>query len=142
MYYETKRLKIEMDLHVDFASQCSVADSIVKSSPYGHSPQPSAIRLPRLVVPTFSGTDLSEWPPFRDLFESVIHRNTALSNVEKFHYLIGQLTEPAKGIIKTLPMLDANYELAWQAIVKRFNSPRIIASYYLDKLFNLKPLSS
>ena len=49
------------------------------------------IRLPKLNLPTFSGK-YDEWFPFFDTFNSVIHSNTSLSNMQRFQYLRASLT--------------------------------------------------
>ncbi|MGR0261062.1 DUF1759 domain-containing protein, partial [Klebsiella pneumoniae] len=41
-------------------------------------------------IPTFSG-DILKWTHFRDTFLSLVHGDHNLSNVEKFHYLLGAL---------------------------------------------------
>ncbi|XP_011860354.1 PREDICTED: uncharacterized protein LOC105557659, partial [Vollenhovia emeryi] len=42
--------------------------------------------LPRIKLQPFSGA-YEEWPSFRDLFLSVIGNNSAISDIERFHYL-------------------------------------------------------
>ncbi|XP_072934991.1 uncharacterized protein [Epargyreus clarus] len=44
------------------------------------------VRLPRIELPTYSGK-YEEWPTFQDLFVSLVHNNTSLSDVQKLHYL-------------------------------------------------------
>ncbi|XP_055522497.1 uncharacterized protein LOC129716687 [Wyeomyia smithii] len=48
------------------------------------------VRLPQITLPKFSGK-LDEWLTFRDLFTSLIHWQTDLPEIEKFHYLRSQL---------------------------------------------------
>ena len=47
-------------------------------------------RLPTLDLPTFSG-DILLWQTFWESFESSVHSNTVLTNVQKFTYLKSQL---------------------------------------------------
>lgn len=52
------------------------------------------IKLPKIVIPIFSG-NYSEWVTFKDLFESLVHNNKSINDVEKLHYLKGYLTGEA-----------------------------------------------
>ena len=45
------------------------------------------IKLPTNALPTFRG-DACSWLQYRDIFDALIFKNTALSNVQKFHYHI------------------------------------------------------
>ena len=58
-------------------------------SPRSHSSS-AHIKLPTIPLPTFGG-DTCRWLHFRDTFEALIVHNTALSNVQKFHYLVASL---------------------------------------------------
>ncbi|KAL0849314.1 hypothetical protein ABMA28_013636 [Loxostege sticticalis] len=76
----------------------------VKSTNSGESKSNSSfVKLPKISIPTFSG-NYSEWPTFRDLFVSLVDKNSSLDNVQKLHYLKGQLsgeTLPLPRIIMT-----------------------------------------
>ena len=50
----------------------------------------SAVRLPRLDLPTFSGNAL-EWQSFWDGFDAAVNSNPAISGVQKLNYLRSQL---------------------------------------------------
>jgi hypothetical protein len=71
--------------------------SLPRSSSSGHSntsprshANSSHIKLPVIALPTFED-DTCSWLHFRDTFEAFIVNNTALSSVQKFHYLIASL---------------------------------------------------
>ena len=59
------------------------------------------IKLPTIALPTFEG-DTCSWLLFRDTFEALIVNNTALSNVQKFHYHIASLKNEAMYLISNL----------------------------------------
>lgn len=65
--------------------------------------QPPSInmRLPRTDLPTFSGS-YENWRPFRDIFYSMIHENTALPTIQKMHYLKTALKSEAADVISSL----------------------------------------
>ena len=49
-------------------------------------PHGAKLRLPKLSLPRFNG-DLMKWPTFWDSYESAIHNNDELTEVDKFNYL-------------------------------------------------------
>ena len=73
------------------------------------------IKLPVIALPNFEG-DTCSWLHFRDTFVALIVNNTALSNVQKFHYLIASLTNEAKDLISNLKITNENFLVAWQLV--------------------------
>lgn len=69
------------------------------------------VRLPKLSLPTFSGK-YDEWFPFFDVFNSIIHSNASLSNVQRLQYLRASVTGEASDVINSLEISDLNYEIA------------------------------
>ncbi len=49
-------------------------------------------RLPKLDLPSFSG-NIIEWQQFWESFETTVHTNPSLTNVQKFSYLKSQVTQ-------------------------------------------------
>ena len=45
------------------------------------------VKPPKLALPRFEGSIL-KWPTFWDSFESAVHKNRDLSDVDKFNYLV------------------------------------------------------
>ena len=68
------------------------------------------VKLPKLEVRKFSGK-IQDWPEFWDSFESAIHKNTSLSDVDKFTYLRGLIGEPAKSSISGFALTTVNYSV-------------------------------
>ncbi|XP_059047800.1 uncharacterized protein LOC131843203 [Achroia grisella] len=83
------------------------------------------LKLPHINIPVFTGK-YSEWIPFHDLFVSLIHRNSALMDVQKLHYLKSSLSGEAATLLKHIPISEANYEDAWVILQKRYNNKRFI----------------
>ncbi|XP_055623472.1 uncharacterized protein LOC129766899 [Toxorhynchites rutilus septentrionalis] len=81
------------------------------------------VRLPQISLPSFNG-DIDEWLSFRDLFTSLIHHKTELPEVEKFHYLKGCLQGEPKSLIDPLKITRANYQIAWDMLLKRFDNSK------------------
>lgn len=60
--------------------------------------------LSRIQLPHFFG-NYKDWPPFRDFFRSVIGNDTAITKVEKFHYLKVSLKEEAEALAGPFPTI-------------------------------------
>ncbi|XP_066596267.1 uncharacterized protein [Prorops nasuta] len=95
-----------------------------------HAP---SLKLPKLDLPKFSG-DYSEWSTIYDSFKSMIHDNSALPGVQKFHYLKACLQGEASSVIRSLAASNDSYLTAWNALVTRYTNERIITSNLLSKL--------
>ncbi|GBP08516.1 hypothetical protein EVAR_77195_1 [Eumeta japonica] len=59
------------------------------------------VRLPKIDLPHFCG-DYHKWLEFRDTFNSLIHSNKDIDNINKFHYLRSSLQGSAALVIKNL----------------------------------------
>jgi hypothetical protein len=64
---------------------------------------------------------------FRDTFEALIVNNTALSNVQKLHYLIASLKNEAKELISNLQITNENFPVGWQLVTQRYKNKLLIA---------------
>lgn len=74
----------------------------VAAQPFNH------IRLPKLELPKFT-RKYDEWCPFFDSFNSLIHANTSLSDIQRLQYLRASLAGDAVKINSALEISDANY---------------------------------
>ena len=84
-------------------------------------------KLPKLELQTFDGK-LMEWQEFWDSFESAIHNNQALSNVQKFTYLSSSLRNEPLQTVSGFAFTNANYEKAVDMLQERQNYPIISAN--------------
>ena len=57
-----------------------------RTEPTLAQPRGGKVKLPKLTLRKFSG-DPTAWTPFWDSYESAIHRNPDLSDIDKFNYL-------------------------------------------------------
>lgn len=99
----------------------------------------SGIRLPTIELPKFNG-EAAEWLSFRDTFESLIHKNETIDNIQKFHYLRASLEGVAAQIIKSLELTTVNYTVAWETICSRFNNKRLLAHNHIKAIFDIQSL--
>lgn len=94
------------------------------------------IRLPKIELPTFSG-NYTDWYGFYDMFNSLIHSNQAINDVQRFHYLKSSLKGEAAEIVASLDMSRANYTNAWFRLKERYDNKRLIMQNYIKAIFDL-----
>ena len=99
------------------------------------------VKLPKLSIKKFSG-DLTKWVTFWDSFDSSIHNNPSLSDVDKFNYLSSLLESTAAESIAGLTLTSANYEEAVATLKRRFGNTQLIVSKHMDALLNLPVANS
>ena len=79
---------------------------------------------------------------FWDSFNSSIHTNPMLSNVDKFNYLTSLLDSSAEKAIEGLTLTDANYDEAIATLKKRFGNSQLIVNRHMDTLLNVSVIST
>ncbi|XP_071580996.1 uncharacterized protein [Temnothorax nylanderi] len=94
------------------------------------------VRLPKLDLPKFSGK-YDEWFPFFDVFNSIIHSNASLNNVQRLQYLRAAVSGEASDVINTLEMSDRNYEIAWNLLRERYDNKRVIVHTHIKAITEL-----
>ena len=122
--YESNKMKIEVRKRLAAINErlTSVHQPVLPPSPSPEVTPPAMnppqhqspsvrARLPKLEVRKFGGV-ISEWQEFWDSFESAIHKNEALADVDKFSYLRGRLVGPARSAIAGFAITSANYKAA------------------------------
>ncbi|XP_050500703.1 uncharacterized protein LOC126880706 [Diabrotica virgifera virgifera] len=102
---------------------------------------PSHIRLPRIDLPRFQGSFIN-FASFIDLYNSIVHNNAALGNVEKFKYLKGCLDGTPLSLILNLPITNDNYQVAYDLIVKRYTNVRRCATAHWDAIMGVQKISA
>ena len=95
-------------------------------------------RLPKLEVKKFSGR-IHEWQEFWDSFQSAIHQNDSLSDVDKFSYLRGLIEGPAKSSIAGFALTEANYKAAIELLQRRFGKKIAIERAHISELLKVQP---
>jgi len=99
------------------------------------------VKLPKLQLHPFSG-DLTQWTPFWESFDSAIHFNGQLSDIEKFNYLSLLLERSAKEAISGFVLTAPNYHDTITTLLKRFGNKQLIVDRHLDILFNTDPVAN
>ena len=115
-----------------------VADHPLHTAAIRHAPK---VKLPKLTLKKFNG-DLTKWTTFWDSYESSIHHNSQLSDIDKFIYLNSLLEGPASESISGLRLTAANYNEAVSILRRRFGNTQQIVSKHMEALLNLEAVTS
>lgn len=63
---------------------------------------------------------------FFDTFNTLIHGNSQLSNVQKFYYLQSCLKGEAAQLIQSIEIFNVNYNIAWNLLKERYENKKLI----------------
>ena len=99
------------------------------------------MKLPKLSPPHFSG-NVTKWTTFWDSFESAVHNNDDLTDVDKFNYLRSLLELTAYEAISGLTLSSANYREAVDVLHKRFGDKQLIISKHMETLLSIEAVTS
>ena len=91
------------------------------------------VKLPKLDPKTFDGKAY-EWQEFWDCFESSVHTNKQLSDVDKFAYLRSMVKGVAKSTISGFSLTSGNYGAAVELLKKRFGNTNKIKVAHINEL--------
>ena len=99
-------------------------------------------KLQKLSLPFFTGNIL-EWQTLWDSFESSVHRNGSLSDIQRFSYLRSLLQGDAARVIEGFPLTHTNYIQAVELLKERFGQEHQIVYAYMQGLLELpRPTST
>ncbi|XP_050307697.1 uncharacterized protein LOC126744367 [Anthonomus grandis grandis] len=120
-----------------------VPKSGCKSNNHSFSELPSDdhdhdLDLPRIKVPVFSG-NRRDWPAFYDLFRTLVHEKRSLSDIQRFQHLQMAVQGEAAELIRNIALTEANYPVAFNALIKRFENKRALATDYWQAIYNAPP---
>ena len=93
-------------------------------------------RLPKLNLPMFDG-DVQTWQTFWDSFESTVHQNWNLTDVQKFSYLKNQLVGEAARTIDGFALTNINYARAIDLLKERYGQRHKIVHATMQTLIQL-----
>lgn len=99
------------------------------------------VKLPKIEIPSFDG-NFKNWQTFIDMYDSLIHNNSSLSNIEKFNYLISYLKGTPLNLVKCTPLSGQNYLVAYNTLKTRYDNKRLISMSHWQALKLTKRLQS
>ncbi|XP_069108234.1 uncharacterized protein [Argopecten irradians] len=93
-------------------------------------------KLPKLDLPTFSG-DILEWQSFWDSFDTAIHSNQTLGDVQKFNYLKSLLRNEALQTVMGFALTNLTFVKAVSLLHERFGQEHKITQRYMPALLDI-----
>ncbi|XP_050064654.1 uncharacterized protein LOC114132631 [Aphis gossypii] len=127
--YFNIRSNIQEIVNAKKSVNSSCHNSTFNNMSTGHS----RAQLPIITLPTFGG-DIQDWEPFFDCFRAMIHDDGGFSPAQKFYYLRSSISGPALDLIKSIPMTDANYEVAIERLKQRYDNRSLVIQSHIRSL--------
>lgn len=126
-FHEAKAIEISFKQH----------STQTLNATFGNVSKPSISLLDKIKLPNFNG-DVREWARFRDIFSSMVDKDTSLEPVTKLYLLRDSLAGDALSLVNKFDITAANYPLAWKALEDAYENPRVLASAYLEQILGFK----
>ena len=120
----------------DDSSATSRDRTYVSNSSVNSSQSSQFHKLPKLSLPIFTGNIL-EWQTFWDSFESSLHHNDSLSDIQRFSYLRSLLQGDAARVIEGFSLTHTNYIQDVELLKERFGQEHQIVYAYMQGLLEL-----
>ena len=98
------------------------------------------VKLPKLELKSFDGRALS-WQSFLDRFDSSIHKNTYLNDIDKFSYLSFSCSSASESIYK-LTRTAENFTEAINLLYERYGNTQVQISAHVKQFVSLPPVKS
>ena len=135
--FEERKRRISMEKNINLEKLC------IEKMKVGEERQIAArqlskksVKLPKSELKKFDGSIL-KWAKFWGAFESAIHSNKQLHDVDKFNYLKAQLKGTASEVISGLELTQENYNIAINLLKERYGKKQIMIKAHFAKLMNL-----
>ncbi|GFV77747.1 DUF1758 domain-containing protein [Trichonephila clavipes] len=140
--------KIRAERYVESVSNTAIQNSVENQPQNITLPLNSTVssiltnqpRLPKLTLESFSGKDISSFPSFWARFNSAVHENSSLNDVDKFSYLKSVVTSDAELATRGLTLTSENYVKAIKILENRFGRKELIVDFHMNRLLNLTPV--
>ncbi|KAF0751198.1 Uncharacterized protein FWK35_00016915, partial [Aphis craccivora] len=98
------------------------------------------IQLAAISLPTFSGI-YSEWPTYYDIFGVMVHKNDRISDIQRFFHLRASLSGEAAQVIQGIETTAANYSIAWESLIARYNNKKVLIQSHTRGLYELSVIT-
>lgn len=102
-----------------------------------HNIHTKGVTFPVTDLPTFTG-QMEKLLKFRDTFESLIHMNHEISDIQKYDCLRASLQGELSQVIKSIELSSQNYATACQTLCDRYNNTRLSIHIHTGALFSLQ----
>ncbi len=111
----------------------------IPNQPLNSTPPTSYInrpRLPKLTLQKFNG-EITKFCGFWESFQSAVHNNPDLTEVDKFNYLYSLLEGPGLCAIQGLTITAENYKSVIDILNERFGKTQQVISAHMDNLLKM-----
>ena len=92
--------------------------------------------LPILSLPTFSGKQ-EDWESFRQKFCALVRNKKGMPTVAKLQHLLNAVQRPAALRLRGLEIVEANFEVAWNLLLRRYDNPHMRLYNALEHIIEL-----
>ena len=96
----------------------------------------SSLKLPKISLPIFNG-DRRKWLSFWDVFRTEVHEVKDISNVTKFNFLKGQLSEEVKKRVEGIMASEDNYNLLVETLQDNYGDKTSIKNAHCVALVTM-----
>ncbi|KAJ8974050.1 hypothetical protein NQ317_016288 [Molorchus minor] len=98
------------------------------------------VKLPDIQIPTFTGK-ISDWTSFNELFSALIINNDRLTDVQRFMYLKGYLSDEPLKLISNLQLTNDNFAAALKILEDRYSNKIAIINTHIKDLLEIPSLT-
>ncbi|KAI5635719.1 putative peptidase (DUF1758) domain-containing protein [Phthorimaea operculella] len=130
-------------LQTDYAAYDNINEQLFpppQSSQGSHDDSIANVKLPTIAIPVFTGK-FTEYKAFIGLFDSLVHQDTKLSDIQKLYYLRNFLKNEPYDLICNLPLVDSSYKESLTILKERYDNKYVIISEHVNKLLDLQPIT-
>jgi len=100
----------------------------------------AAMKLAPIDVPKFSGA-YEEWLAFHNIYIAMIHNNPGIDDIQRFFHLRSCLKDEATQVITYIETTAANYNVAWNSVVTRYNNKKVLVQSHTKELFDIPAIN-
>ncbi|CAH2109317.1 unnamed protein product [Euphydryas editha] len=126
------------DTYLDLVTKLNTL--LKKSALQTATPCTSKIKLPNIIIPTFTGK-YTEYYEFINIFNAMIHNDISLTPVQKLYYLKGFLSGEPHALINNLPLQDVSYTEAMKLLQERYDNKTKIVHEHVYTLLDLPTIT-
>ena len=98
-------------------------------------------KLPKIELPVFKGDPL-KWQGFWDQFQTSIHNNERITDIDRFNFLKRYLGGEALDSVQGLNLNSENYKEAIDLLTDRYGNEQILISAHMQSLLKIQKVRS
>ncbi|XP_050315300.1 uncharacterized protein LOC126749647 [Anthonomus grandis grandis] len=131
------RCQTYLENHEQFQTSSAMSSHIENKVTLNSGLKSPQVKLPTITLPSFDG-NFEQWLFFKDTFQSLIHTDNTIPDINKFHYLRLSLKGQALDLLTSLEISSNNYAVAWNLLVERYENKPLLIKNHIKALFEIK----